>query len=62
MVLQNAANSFFMQLHLLFPGTWPCNIGVFYISLSIDRKRRIQPHSLAMQRRAVDGVYLRGRI
>jgi hypothetical protein len=36
MVLQNSANSFFMQLHLLFPGLWPCNIGVFYISLSIN--------------------------
>ena len=26
MALQIAANSFFMQLHLLFPGQWPYNV------------------------------------
>ena len=43
-----------------FPGHKALKYGVFYISLSIDT-RRIQPHKLAMQRRWVDGLYLRGR-
>ena len=36
MVLHSAVNSFFMQLHLLFPGPQALKYGVFYISLSID--------------------------
>lgn len=32
MVLQNAANSFFMQLHLLFPGPWPIMLACFILA------------------------------
>ena len=32
MVLQNAANSFFMQLHLLFPGSWPIMLACFILA------------------------------